>query len=368
MFACIAATPLEIIAQPILLEARAVRTITGGDDPLFRVSGAVALNDGRVLVAERNDHRIRVFDREGRELPALAESGSGPRDVRSPCCLVTTEDDYLVITDNGNARFLVMSLRDTSDSASIVRQLVPHGSAEMLPYVRGNAFSDGSWRLYDRAAPFLGVWQLRWINTRGMVSANEETRVPTWDSTTKHVISYETEGGTGATTVFPPFGRRTLRHVSADGRVAEANSDLYVITISDRTGRIILRIDRSSERGVALTRVEADSAAQRLLATATRTRTDLTRLKVRIPSHKPLIRAMRFDDAGNLWVERYVKAGDLAFVEVYDRAGVLSHTVRWPASVDIFLFRLSLEQLMGLRSTDEGEEVVVLELSRAPHP
>lgn len=345
-------------APPPESDMRILRVITGGDDPLFRVSGAVLLPDARVLVAERDDHRVRVFEADGSESVALARRGSGPREVLSPCCLVTlSAGGQVVVSDNGNGRFIVFHTARRADSSFTVPQSVPHGSAEMLPFVVGEEFSDGGWAKYDRLAAH-SDWRVTWIHAREGTTRSTSVAVPTWDSTARRTFTSRSGASTSAFAVYPPFSRRTVRHVAPDGRVAQGNSDVYRIEIADPSGRHLRTIDRVSELGPQLSARESDSASRRLAAVAERA--NLADLGFSVPKRKPPIEGIRFDDAGNLWVQRTVADGERQHVDIYNATGVWTRTLRLPVGVQIFMFPLAHSELLGLRHTEQGEEIVVL--------
>jgi hypothetical protein len=56
-------------------------------DPAYlldRVSGAVRLSDGRIVISNSGSVELRVYDAEGRYLQAIGRQGGGPGEFRRP--------------------------------------------------------------------------------------------------------------------------------------------------------------------------------------------------------------------------------------------------------------------------------------------
>lgn len=345
----------ETVVAKITLE------IDGGSGPLFRVSSIAIDTDGTVYVAERADHRVRRFRRDGAELATVASGGSGPGEVRAPCCLAITADGFLVIRDNGNGRFVLTRVRGGRDSVLTLPQQLGVGNAEIRTYVSGARFADAGWINWDpRRSP--GEYRIAWRSTGGVAGAVTSTSLPTWDSTTSYSRAYGRNGTNGERFAYPLFGRRTLRAIDADGRFASANSDRYVIELHSADGRLITRIDRSDERGAPLTPAERDSSLQQIKWDARRLGVSEGSIPWSVPQRKPPLSHVEFDDDGNLWVEHQVAGGANNFADVFDRNGRYVRSVSWPANVRLRGFARGARRVTGLRTTDDGESVVVLEI------
>lgn len=355
--------PRLIAAQSDVASVRSARIVLeldGGSSPFFRVSGLAIDENGTIFVAERSDDRVRAFHRDGVERAPVATAGSGPREVRSPCCLAVTQDGHLVIRDNGNARFVLVRVRGGPDSSLVLRQRAPAGNAELPTYVRGSAFADAGWIEWDPSrSP--GVYRIVWISTSGVPTSETTVALPTWDSTTTYSNTYGRNGSRGERFAYPLFGRRTIRSIAPDGRFATAQSDRYAVELREATGRPLRRIDRAREVGPQLTAAERDSSAQQIQWDARRLGVSERSIPWSIPARKPPIRHLEFDGEGNLWVERHVQGGAENVADVYDRKGDYLHSVRWPPDVRIRGFPRTLRRAIGVRVTENGESVVVLE-------
>ncbi|HEU4830543.1 MAG TPA: 6-bladed beta-propeller [Gemmatimonadales bacterium] len=74
---------------------------------LHRASDAIALRDGRIVVANSGSSELRVFDSAGVYLKSIGRQGSGPGEFRGTITLFPHAGDSLIAYDNGNGRFSV---------------------------------------------------------------------------------------------------------------------------------------------------------------------------------------------------------------------------------------------------------------------
>lgn len=80
-----------------------------GDGQLFGASDAVLDEDGRIFVADGQNHRVQVFDSGGEFLWSFGHAGSDTEALQSPRSLAFDQDGYLHIVDTGNARVQVFT-------------------------------------------------------------------------------------------------------------------------------------------------------------------------------------------------------------------------------------------------------------------
>lgn len=76
---------------------------------LHRASDAIALRDGRIIVANSGSSELRVFDSAGVYLKSIGRQGSGPGEFRGTITLFPHAGDSLVVYDNGNGRLSVFT-------------------------------------------------------------------------------------------------------------------------------------------------------------------------------------------------------------------------------------------------------------------
>ncbi len=102
-------------------------------DPTYelqRVSGAIRLSDGRIVVANSGTNELRFFSPDGALLGAKGRKGAGPGEYSGRMTLTVIDGDSLVIWDGGELRF---SLLDSQ--GQFVRLMdVPVGDRFTFPW------------------------------------------------------------------------------------------------------------------------------------------------------------------------------------------------------------------------------------------
>jgi hypothetical protein len=97
---------------------------------LYRVTGAVRLADGRVVVANSGTSQLRFFDSTGRYLSSAGRRGGGPGEFTGNLKLLPYQGDSLLVWD---ARLLRFSLFEAS--GKFVRTLaIPPGDTLTFPW------------------------------------------------------------------------------------------------------------------------------------------------------------------------------------------------------------------------------------------
>lgn len=115
-----------------------IGTMEGPEEyQLFRVSGALRLDDGRIAVANAGTHEIRFYDPEGRFLSAAGREGEGPGEFRAIRDLRRYRGDSLAVLDRRLQRLTLLGPDGTH-----VREATLH-PAPVNPRLLG-ALEDGS--------------------------------------------------------------------------------------------------------------------------------------------------------------------------------------------------------------------------------
>jgi len=96
------AAAIDELAATITLE---IGEVEGEEAYLFgQVSGLALDAEGRIYVADRQASEVRVFTPDGAHLFTFGRAGSGPGEMRAPCCLAFDRAGLLWLRDAGNAR------------------------------------------------------------------------------------------------------------------------------------------------------------------------------------------------------------------------------------------------------------------------
>lgn len=148
------ATPAE--RWSVDFEGGTEYALPDGDVPLFRVTNALRLDDGRVIVADAGNNRVVAFDADGSMLSHFGSQGNGPGEFRNMMVMRRWIGDSLVVWDDRARRVSVLA-PDATFARSFRLDL-----PEELPFVRVlGTYPDGSFmamsfpNLGEPAAPGL---------------------------------------------------------------------------------------------------------------------------------------------------------------------------------------------------------------------
>ena len=142
-------TPRVPLDRPVLrVSSEPSLTIGGGDDEssgveLFRVSDALRLADGRIVVANLGTSEVLVLAPDGRLLRRLGRVGGGPGEFDANSAIfLAAAGDTLFATDLLRQRFHAFRLDDTT-AVPVTVSLAPVPGLPRPSVV--DRFDDGSW-------------------------------------------------------------------------------------------------------------------------------------------------------------------------------------------------------------------------------
>ena len=333
--------------------------IGGGDDEqqqLFRVTGALRLSDGRIVVANSGTHELRFYDPQGTYLSSLGGEGGGPGEFRSMSPVGLLAADSLLMYDFTQRRLSVFSTRvgatqfargfllTTPDQGFSPFPIGVFSDGEVL--VRTSTSSSGMqpaglsryqlllWRYSPDGQP---------IDTIGTFQGDESYRQ-----------------GTMVTNV--PFGRSAIITPS-DNRFFFSSGDSYKIDVFSSHGRL--------ERSI-----------RRIIANATVTKEEIERIRrppedpsrprpppirrlfdeMPFPETKPAHGELVVDAGGNLWVAEYRRRIlETTAWTVFDPQGMLLGTVQMPHGSRVQQIGHDVV-LVTWRDEDDVEHVIMYEL------
>lgn len=171
----------SLSAQTWRVDPKPVTSIGASDmsgSELLKVSSALRLADGRIVVTNGDPREVRVFSKDGKLLSRFGRPGKGPGEFGYAIALLPTAGDSIVVWDFGNRRRLVYQpdgklVKEISDPAGASaagqvtifrRTLARFGSRgnnacllqaiDALPPVRGavlrEVFADEAGRVWSR--------------------------------------------------------------------------------------------------------------------------------------------------------------------------------------------------------------------------
>ncbi len=118
-----------------------IGTVSGDpDSELFRVSDALTLSDGRIVVANNGTQELKVFNSDGGHLRTVGGSGDGPGEYRSIDWLSRMNGDSVLAFDWGRRRLQVY---DQSLELMRTTTVNPLGDDEGIGVTMVAAYLDG---------------------------------------------------------------------------------------------------------------------------------------------------------------------------------------------------------------------------------
>ncbi|MEW5927216.1 MAG: 6-bladed beta-propeller [Gemmatimonadota bacterium] len=299
-----------------------------------RVTGAVRLGDGTVVVADNQSRNLRSFDRTGRHLRTIGREGGGPGEFMTLGSLAA-HGDSLVVGDYDNRRVSVFApdgklVRtvplDAGGTEAFIRTLGPFRDGSVL--LASENITDQSGLSRD------SVTYLRLGPAGG--SPRQLGRFPGDERFTQ-----AQEGGP-VNTGPRAFGRSAAVAAVPDG-FFYGSSDRLEIGRYDESGKL-LRLVRAPHSPRPVTPADVESfkeVRRRVLQDPRRARLrpliEKSLAAMPYPETMPAHGEIRADPAGGLWVSDFrVSPDDAGRWTVFDPEGRMLGTVATPARFRVF--------------------------------
>jgi hypothetical protein len=313
-----------------------------------RISGIVEDHLGRIFVSDHTANEIRVFSSEGDFQFSIGRAGSGPGELRGPCCLAFAPDGTLWIRDGGNRRYVGYSVTaDRAEPRSTLRMAHSDGWHNApLSFTAEGELVDTGYRISPTGSADLQRFYLR---ESGLVLRSFPIQEPAPEELGT-VVSREQL----STLFFPqPFGPEFLVAYGPDAIWAAAVSSRYHIT-GYASGVVIWTVTDQTPEGPTLSAEDLVWAQNRIAAYIQNgggARADYPQ----VPDRKPPLAALMFDQVGRLWVSFNTPAPEHARANVYDRTGGLVGERTWPREVNLaFPAWLGADHAVGIATDTLG--------------
>jgi hypothetical protein len=316
------------------------------------VASVLVDNAGRIIVADRVADEVTIFSPEGEPLFRLGGSGSGPGELRAPCCLALLADSELWVRDSGNGR--LNAYRLTADSALYLGTVrsVPGSRGLMMPIAGHPEGGLIDVRTSIDLVTGLFLYERHHLSADG--SPISVSKIAPAKDADFGVIT-QSSGPLRGSISFLPFAPKHLVAHAVNGDWAQAVSSDYRVDWRNANDVVRIVVKREIGLGPELTPEERGFARFVLNGVAERM-PNAPRTKV--PERKPVLEDIRFDSEGNLWVLLSSRGRRPSVADVFDVEGTYIAHAEWPSDVDVAVGSVSLQRIAGVTRDQHGTERV----------
>lgn len=328
--------------EPVaLVEELRLGSLEGVEHETFgRVGGVVGMMDGTTVVADLQVPTIYVFAADGSFERRLGRDGEGPGEYSRINALASPGDGLVAVQDVRGGKVIVFSV-----TGEVVLEFSMYTG---LNSVSETFLTDLEGRFYARAIvhdpanpvlPFDESPPVAWIRYDSDGALLDSVRAPDEDPV-----------GPVYTVITPdgpryPYTVETVSTIGPTGSIVWARNDRYAIHWSLADGRVV----QLARNGRPMAVSDGERLQFETISSYFERRNDSRHDPV--PRTKPMVRGIRADRAGRLWVERYTdpyryeysaeeveaRAGrpliewrEAQSFDVYERRGRFLGTVRLP--------------------------------------
>jgi hypothetical protein len=268
--------------------------------------GALKLPDGRLLVGDRGEFSLKIFDAKGKLVKSLGRKGSGPGEMSYLASLWRCGDRILTYDIENGYRVSVFS----ADLALLRSfRFGSAGEGSNAPYSSASACNAAGTFVHHG-------WETRKDMKNGAFRADVALWLSGSDSTVRPIgkiagserwgrFNEKGNGGTGPL----PLGKQPVIAIGAD-RIYTGTAETYAITMRDFSGKIIGTFGKPSVQ-LEATKADVDLAVEDEAAGGD----DAARARVRksyeamvLPKTIPAYKTMRVDSEGMVWIRDYRRA------------------------------------------------------------
>ena len=343
--------PWSISASPTV----SIGTLEGEDAyQLFRVSDAMRLEDGRIVVVNRGSNEMRVFDDEGIHLASWGREGEGPGEFTGIIEIDAWAGDSIMAFDFRQRRISVYGLDGVHG-----RTFALHDNEDLVaPRFRG-ILSNG--RLLVRSGAIFTAGEIPDGLTRSdyehaTISADGEDAQSFGAFPGQEAFVLAGPGFMSVST--HPFGRNTV-NTSWGAEVVVSATDTYELRAFDPDGaptRIIRRDHLASSP-------TQDQLNAHFLERYTDSDPEERAQQMERVAEMPLVDAfpayadVKSDPLGHLWVQEYQLPEDEQVIwTVFDREGRVLGFVETPSDLEVF--EIGADYILGQTQDDFDVEYV----------
>jgi len=325
------------------------------------VAGLLELPDGRVLVADGLGQALTVLDMSTGTADTIGRVGSGPEEYRQPDGLFPLPGDSILLVDLGNGRLTALGPDfEFGQTWPIAQGGMGSGGGAMTMRLPRAVDSQG--RIYLQGRPSMGpgsplpdsAFVLRWdrgtgaLDTLTMIKEQELTRTSSGGPNNQNI------------SITPiPMSPQDGWNVALDGRIALIRTAGFRAEWITPDGRSILGPEndvttgrvRRADKVAYMERMQRNSLGVEVTSVNGNITTAFRR-GMRGQSDEPNVDGLDWPNSlpafqasgilvsrsGNMWVERFVSAGDAPVYDVFNDRAELEKRVVLPAGRSVVGF------------------------------
>jgi hypothetical protein len=267
------AAPLYCFAQQVTKLPAADKALAGQPKPLYSIGAedgedwellagvrAVAFDaKDNLYILDGNNHRVLVFDANGKFVRKISKKGEGPGELMSPVSMTIAPDGNVVISDVGRRTFSLFK----PDGTFIKNVPFPEGQMPGLgdgnaanalqAHPRAGVIARSRPFLMMRAGPGGGppptperTTDFNWYDLAGKTTQLSTVKLPPAKTETSDAGSTGTQRRFTVRMQIPNFEAPIVFGVLPSGGIALAHNVGYRIELTDPTGKVERVIERPS--------------------------------------------------------------------------------------------------------------------------
>ena len=297
------------------------------------VAGATRLRDGRILVGDRDEHSLHLFESDGRLVRSFGRKGGGPGEFNYLAQLWRCGDSVVTWDIDGHrasvfdleGRFVRMFRFGSPEAGAGV----PYGSA----CNRRGVFVHSGWGDMRPSTPNNYRGQVAFWTSRADSSVLLRLGRRPGSERRVHVVDGQIVGSAPL-----EFGRQTEVAIGS-GRIYLGIAERYEILVFSASGDSLEPI-RKNRAPAPVTAADTRAVLERRLATVRpdrRQATETDHASYPYPKVFPPYAALRVDALDHLWVQDYPRAASATVLwSVFNPAGRQVAEVALPRDLEVF--------------------------------
>lgn len=318
------------------------------------VSGVALGRDGTVYVSDFQGG-VMAYTPDGSRMFTLSQIGSGPGDLKMPCCVDIDDRRQLWVSDVGNRRYAIFVLNGGTPT---FRNVISSDGFGFVSTDRLRRAGTGVYHITTvQGGPRRGTVVVETVDSAGTVMAADTLPPPPSDPELLEVRR-EVNGGTSTARMSAPFGRSALL-AFGNGFYVRAMSDQYRIDVISIGTELPSAVITRTVQAVTVSSREADSADALVDAWLDHVGGKRSDLSIPAITTKPVLQSIGVDQEGRIWVLRAVPDGAASLADLYERDGTFIDSRTWPSEIQLPSWAARGDTAIGVRQSPSGEVSLV---------